>query len=375
MKRYLLSLLTGLLLVGDVLAQEDTSVAIEKQPAAEQGKGVLLSPKAFRAAARKVQPSLVRIEGFGGVAGSVGSAGFQPPGEGPTTGLIISSDGYILTSTFNFLRKPPVITVVLPDGERKVAKLLGRDETRRICVLKVDGVEGLSTPEYAPRDELKVGQWAVALGVGFGGDRPALSTGIISATQRISAKAVQTDANLSPANYGGPLIDLDGRVIGLCVPLSPQSRDEAAGAEWYDSGIGFAVPIAEIAERIEAMKRGDSFQPAFLGVQAKAYGTPAQGVKIVEVAADSPAMKVGLQADDIVISLDEVEPLDPVHFATLVGRYVAGEKAKLNYRRQDDIQTVEIEFAIPPAKTEPPKPKQPPMPGDAPAPNPPDGPA
>jgi serine protease Do len=288
---------------------------------------------------------------------------------------MISSDGYILTSTFNFLRKPPVITVVLPGGERKVAKLLGRDETRRICVLKVDGVEDLPMPEYASRDEVKVGQWAVALGVGFGGDRPALSAGIISATHRIFAKAVQTDANLSPANYGGPLIDLDGRVIGLCVPLSPQSRDEAAGAEWYDSGIGFAVPIAENAERIEAMKQGKNFQPAFLGVQVKAFGTPARGVKITEVVDHSPAAEAGLKMDDIVVSLDDTEAIDPIHFTSLVGRYVAEEKANLSYRRGDEIKTVEIEFAPPPVGARLPSPTEPTMPGDPPTPEPKEKPA
>jgi len=287
----------------------------------------------------------VRIEGFGGVSGSVGTAGFQSPGEGPTTGLVISPDGYILTSTFNFIRKPPVITVVLPEGERKVAKLLGRDETRRICVLKVDGVSELSVPTFTPRDEIRVGQWAVALGVGFGGQEPAVSVGIISATHRIGAKAVQTDANLSPANYGGPLVDVEGRIIGLCVPLSPQSRDEAAGAEWYDSGIGFAIPLAEIEDRITALKEGRNFQPPFLGVQTKTFGDPAKGVKVTEVAADSPAAKVGLKPDDVVVALDEVEPLDPVHFASLVGRYVADDKAKLKYRRGDAISTVEIQFA------------------------------
>src|SRR5207245_411617 len=117
--------------------------------------GTLLAPKAFRAAAAKVQPSLVRIEGFGGIAAAGNGGGYQPPGEGPTTGLIISPDGYIITSTFNFLRKPPVITAILPDGKRHIARLLGRDETRKICLLRVDDVADLPTPQVAPRDELR----------------------------------------------------------------------------------------------------------------------------------------------------------------------------------------------------------------------------
>ncbi|MCI0356859.1 MAG: S1C family serine protease, partial [Planctomycetaceae bacterium] len=220
------------------------AVAHADDPLPALTRGTLLAPKAFRAAAAKVQPSLVRIEGFGGIAAGVDGGGYQAPGEGPTTGLVLSSDGYVVTSTFNFLRKPPIITVVTPDGRRHVAKLLGRDETRKLCILKVDGVNGWPVPELASRDKLKVGQWVVATGIGFGAAQPALSAGIISATSRISGRAVQTDVNLSPANYGGPLIDLEGRVVGICAPLSPHGAGEAAGAEWYDSGIGFAVPLA-----------------------------------------------------------------------------------------------------------------------------------
>src|SRR5688572_30463579 len=114
--------------------------AIGQDASSSLTRGTLLAPKAFRAAAAKVHPSLVRIEGFGGIAAGVDGGGYQAPGEGPTTGLVISSDGYIVTSTFNFLRKPPIITVVDASGRRHVSKLLGRDESRRICLLKVDGV-------------------------------------------------------------------------------------------------------------------------------------------------------------------------------------------------------------------------------------------
>src|SRR5262245_37119233 len=288
-----------LLMAGSAIGLADDPKPAE--PSAEKLallRGTLLSPKAFRAAAKKIQPSMVTIEGFGGLApGSGQTKGIHAPGEGPTTGLVISSDGYIVTSTFNFIRKPPIIAVRLPSGERKIARLLGGDETRRICLLKVDGVNGLPVPEMAPREELAVGQWAVALGIGYGDADPALTAGIISATSRIGTKAVQTDANLSPANYGGPLIDLDGRVIGICVPLSPGGQQEGAGSEWYDSGIGFAVPLAGNDKVIAAMKEGKTLQRAFLGVQSQPTGNPPSGASIVSVVPDSPAAKIGLQKD------------------------------------------------------------------------------
>jgi serine protease Do len=331
-------------------------------PAAEKKtllRGTLLSPKAFRAAAKKIQPSMVTIEGFGGLApGSGQTKGIHAPGEGPTTGLVISSDGYIVTSTFNFIRKPPIIAVRLSSGERKIARLLGRDETRRICLLKVDGVNGLAVPEMAPREELAVGQWAVALGIGYGDAEPALTAGIISATSRIGTKAVQTDANLSPANYGGPLIDLDGRVIGICVPLSPGGQQEGAGSEWYDSGIGFAVPLSGIDKVIAAMKEGKTLQKAFLGVQSQPTGTPASGASIVSVVPDSPAAKAGLAKDDKLLALDGTEIMDVTHLSSVIARYVAGDKVELTYQRGEEKKTISIELAVAP----PPPPPMKPMP-------------
>src|SRR4030095_11901165 len=112
--------------VGLSLAFLATSLASAQDPTttSETLRGTLLAPQAFRAAADKVLPSLVTIEGFGGLAAVSGiGKGIHAPGEGPTTGVVISSDGYIVTSTYNFLRKPPVITVRFRDRQRKVATL------------------------------------------------------------------------------------------------------------------------------------------------------------------------------------------------------------------------------------------------------------
>ena len=329
--------------------------------------GTLLAPKAFRAAAAQVQPSLVRIEGFGGIAAGVDGGGYQAPGEGPTTGVILSSDGYVITSTFNFLRKPPIITVVTPDGKRHVAKLLGRDETRKLCLLKVDGVSGWPVPEFASRENLKVGQWVVAAGIGYGALEPAISAGIISATSRISTKAVQTDANLSPANYGGPLVDLDGRVVGICVPLSPQGDNDAAGAEWYDSGIGFAAPLAELESVIAAMKEGKTLQAGFLGIQAESQGDPPTGAFVKEIVSDSPAAKADLKTGDRLVSIEGVEILDPAHLSSVIRRYLAGEQVTVVIDRSGEPKNIEVELAVRPVTPTEPLPT-PPMPGGVPKP-------
>lgn len=344
-------------LAAPVLAQEPkTPEAKTLDAKAEQLKivqGTLLAPKAFRAAAKKVMPSLVTIDSIGGLASGVSAAGIQAPGEGPTSGVILSSDGYIVTSTFNFIRKPPIITVTLPTGERKVAQLLGRDETRKICLLKIEGVSNLQPPEWADRKTLRVGQWTVALGIGFGGNEPALTAGIISATSRIGAKAIQTDANLSPANYGGPLIDLEGRVIGISVPLNPQSREEGSGVDWYDSGIGFAVPIAGNDKVIEALKAGKTLQPAFLGVQSEPKGTPPRGAHVKQVVPKSPAETAGIKAGDHLFAVDGTEVLDVTHLQSIMARYNAGDKATLDIRRGDEKLELIAELAVPPVQAKP----------------------
>ncbi|MDX1946261.1 MAG: trypsin-like peptidase domain-containing protein [Pirellulaceae bacterium] len=323
-------------------------------------QGTLLAPKAFRAAAAKVQPAVVRIEGFGGIAAGADGGGYQAPGEGPTTGVVLSSDGYIVTSTFNFLRKPPIITVVTADGRRHVAQLLGRDETCKLCLLKIDGAESLAAATFAPRSEVKVGQWAIAVGVGFGGNQPALSAGIISATSRISGKAVQTDANTSPANYGGPLVDLDGRVIGICVPLSADAKSEAAGAEWYDSGIGFAVPLDGLDKQIAALKEGKTLERGYLAIQAEPTGNPPAGAVIKQVIPEFAAAKAGLLAGDQIISVGGTEILDVTHLASVIGRYYLGDKVEVLIERAKERKTIAVELGKAPPPPQPPMPK----PGD-----------
>ncbi|MDP7252762.1 MAG: trypsin-like peptidase domain-containing protein, partial [Planctomycetota bacterium] len=157
---------------------------------------------AFQKAVESVAPSVVMIE----TAGGVDKVGKVLKGQGPTTGVVISPEGYIATSAFNFVHKPSSILVTLKDDKRYPAKLVASDLTRQITVLKIDAK--LQTSPAAPLSELKVGHWSLALGRTWGGELPAMSVGIISALHRVWGKAVQTDAKVSPANYGGPLIDI-----------------------------------------------------------------------------------------------------------------------------------------------------------------------
>ncbi len=315
--------------------------------AGDRAAGHLLAPRAFRAAVKKVTPSLVTIETFAGVAvvgGGKQSQGLSKPGDGPTTGLIVSPDGHIVTSTYNFITNPHVITVRLADGSRHVARLLGSDRTRKICLLQIDSDGDLPVPAFCPSEKVEIGQWAISLGVGFGEEQPAISVGIVSAKNRISGRAVQTDANISPANYGGPLIDVDGRVIGVCVPLHPESKDVASGTQWYDSGIGFAVPIAGAERIIASLKAGKTLVAPQLGVQVKPPGDddPSGGIVVEKVLDDSAAAKADVRVGDRIVSVDGTAVRDVSRFQREIGRHVAGDSIKLGLKRGDEKIELEV---------------------------------
>ena len=327
-------------------AKETSGVKSQK----ELVRGILLSPKAFRVAASKIQPAMVTIESFGGVSAVAGKiGGIREQGKGNTTGVVISPDGYLVTSSFNFINQPPVITVITSDGERRVAKLLGRDDTRQICLLKIKDVTDLPVAKWVPADEIKVGQWAVSVGVGYGDTDPAISQGIISALNRAGGRAIQTDANISPANYGGPLVDIRGRMFGICVPLNPRSPSRGAGVEWYDSGIGFVIPLDGLEQVIEQLKKGKTIFPAYLGVQAK-FSLVNNGVVINKVL--GPAKEAGLKKDDMVVAIGERQIHDMTDLRNALSRNVAGEKVELTIRRDEAEQKIEVTLGKPPGSKE-----------------------
>ena len=159
--------------------------------------------------------------------------------------------------------------------------------------MKIEPFDGIVVPEIAEEEKIQVGQWAVSVGVGYGDTNPAVSTGIISARNRIGGRAIQTDANISPANYGGPLLDIEGKLLGICVPMNPQSQAVGAGVEWYDSGIGFAIPVSSLQEIIARLKKGETISPAFLGVRTEP-NKEGDGLRVAEVIEGTAASRAGL---------------------------------------------------------------------------------
>jgi len=261
--------------------------------------------------------------------------------EGPTTGLVLSEDGYIVTSAWNFESKPNVVAVTTPDGRTHAAKLLGMDRAAGLALVKIDA-EGLKVPEFVDPATAKPGAWAFAIGRAVARQAVTVKYGILSARNRIEGNALQTDAATNPTNYGGPLVDAEGRVYGVVVPLG--ARGEEANPNWYDSGIGFAAPIRDPRRLIERLKEPDTeLFPAFLGVVTDQERTE-PGARITQVAPEQGAAKAGLLKDDVVLKVDDRDVRNAFTLRFEVGRRRAGDPVRLLVRRGD--KTFEVEATL-----------------------------
>ena len=279
---------------------------------------------AFKAAAAFAADSVVRIETLGGAD----TAGGTLVAGGPVSGVVVSADGLILTSTFAFLGDPTSVLVRLPDGRRVAAERLGTDESRQLTLLRVDA-DGLTPAVPADPGSVTVGDWAVAVGRTYSADAVNVSVGIVSAKGRILGRAVQTDAKTSPANYGGALVDLSGRTIGVLAPLTGEGG--TGGVEWYDSGIGFAVPLTDVLPVLDRLEAGETLRPGLLGVAFAASGLDAEPV-VSSVRPRSPAEAAGLEPGDRVVAVADVP----------VGR-VDGVKRELGPLRAGDDVVLAVE--------------------------------
>jgi serine protease Do len=337
--------------------------ALAVAPAAAQSALHERQQQVFREALRAVRPAIVRIDTIGGVqpanqsrdregAGRQAAARGFRQADGPTTGLIWSADGYIVTSSFNFIRDPSIITVKLSDGRRFVARLIARDHPARLALLKVEAT-GLPTPRLRAPGQSRPGQWALAAGCGHASEDPALAVGVVSALDRMSGLAVQTDAKVSPANYGGPLFDIEGRVIGICVPMGP-GEDEIADAQWYDSGIGFAVTTDVINSRLPRLKEGRDLKRGLMGISLDARAPvvgmvakdpadelPTDGLRI-NAEPLGPAAEAGLTEGDVIIRLDDAPVPRLVDLRRALARKVAGDQLAVTYRRGGEISTATL---------------------------------
>ncbi|QDU88741.1 putative periplasmic serine endoprotease DegP-like precursor [Pirellulimonas nuda] len=289
---------------------------------------------ATAAAVRQVEPRVVQLRLVGGVSSIEG----VPLGRA-ISGLLLSSDGWVVTTSFGFEDPPTAVIAVLTGGEQLALELVAVDYVLKIALLRPTeadrpGDDWLK-PEASP---LRVGQTVLAVGRSYNAHAPNVSRGVVSALGRLSARAVQVDASVSSANYGGPLVDLNGHILGLLTPL-PAAGSDRMSAEWYDSGIGFAVPIDRVLKSVEILRAGHDRLPGALPFSIDSKNPLASSVTVAKVDdAAAPSLRVG----DRLASIESTPVLNPTHALSLMAGFCNGEQACLKLERAGEIFETQV---------------------------------
>src|SRR4051794_13589626 len=223
------------------------------------------------------------------------------------TGFAISQDGYIVTNA-HVIDGASTVTVEVGDGRATQAKVVGADQSTDVALLKIDtGDVPLATLRLGDSSAVDVGDNVFAIGNPYGLDR-TLTTGVVSALQRsidspngfAISNVIQTDAALNPGNSGGPLLDAQGRVIGVNSQIESSSN---AGGQGQNSGVGFAVPSNTVKRVVDQLRATGKATHAYLGVQLGDAPSDA-GATVGELTSGGPATKAGLQRGDVVTAVD-----------------------------------------------------------------------
>jgi serine protease Do len=269
----------------------------------------LAEERAFQAAAARVADAVVRIESTGMSAAAVDGPAEAAPASGPSTGLVVDPAGWIVTTAFAVPDDVEQAIVVLParatgSPNRLAARVVGRDTSRGVVLLKVESPAALAAVRSGvPRESLRVGQWTIAVARGWDVATPNIAVGVISAVNRAWGRAVQTDAAVSPANYGGGLVDIAGDVIGMLAPLPAETAGMMLGTELYDSGIGFAVPLEDIRRVLPRLQAGETLVPGVLGISYRSRDVFTGVPTIATSRPGSPAAEAGIQPGDTIVSV------------------------------------------------------------------------
>lgn len=291
--------------------------------------------------AKQASESMVGLESIGG-SGRIESA---KKSRGPGTGIIVGEEGWVLTAAYHVADNPTSIVATLPNGDRVPAEKVATDYARNVVLLKLRTKETFTVPATIGRDQMKVGQSIIAIGKGFDVNSVQVSTGVLSAVNRVWGKAIQTDAKISPANYGGPLVDLEGRVAGLLLPLSPRGDKVMDGSEWYDSGIGFAVPLDQLIDRLPQLKEGKDQFSGKLGVAFRGTDIFVDDCEVAFCNGNSPAGKAGIRPGDTIVSVNGQSTPRQAAFKHRIGPAYAGDTLKITIQRNGRIKQVEAVLA------------------------------
>ena len=270
--------------------------------------------------------------------------------EGAGTGVIVRPDGYIVTN-YHVIQDVLGVKAHLPNGKSYDAEIVGWDVISDLAVIKIEPDEALPVAAWGDSQDVRVGDWVVAVGNAMalkGG--PTVTLGIVSALGRTVKTdrdplydMIQTDAAINDGNSGGPLLNLAGEVVGINAAMLRQAR-----------GIGFAISSETARPIIESLiKHGRMVRP-LIGLSAQDV-TPAissrmglgvdEGIIVTRIAGGGPAFQAGLQVGDVALKLDGVPISDMAGFLTMLWTYNIGDAVLLEYMREDKLFETTIELA------------------------------
>jgi S1-C subfamily serine protease len=330
-------------LVGALVAGGIVAVAVDDDDASSaRAPAVVLRPSKTIGTSSDIAPILqaavpavVAIVDDGG-PDSGGAAG---------TGFVISPDGVIVTN-HHVVEGARQIQAVFSDGTTRAAKVLGKNEPSDLAVVKVDATN-LPTIELGDSDQVQVGDDVVAIGNALalqGG--LTVTRGIISGLHRevgtntgsVLEDVLQTDAAINPGNSGGPLVDAQGRVIGINTAIADPGSAQ---------NVGFAIPISNAKPIIEQLRQGR--QPALLGVQtvdvdqAKLDGNPVavdDGAYVQDVTSGGPADRAGIEPGDVVVAVDGEKIASAAALGGAIRQHKPGDEVEIEIDRDGERITV-----------------------------------
>jgi serine protease Do len=269
------------------------------------------------------------------------------------SGFLINGNGYVLTNQ-HVVSDADQIVVTTQDGHAYKGRLIGSDRKSDIALVKIDPARALPTAPLGNSDDVRVGEWVIAIGNPFGFDH-SVTAGIVSAKGRFIPdnydEFIQTDASINPGNSGGPLINLRGEVIGVNSAIYTRTGT--------NTGISFAIPVNLVKEEIEQLQTSGRIVRGWLGVkviqvtQAAAEANKMadlQGALVAEVMPSAPAQIAGVHPQDIIVAFDNRPISDSMELPLVVGHTPIGQKVKLKLLRNG--KPLEISATIVPTREE-----------------------
>lgn len=274
----------------------------------------------------------------------------EQPFQGLGSGVIIDAEsGYVVTNN-HVINDATDITVTLKDGRQFAATVLGRDEESDIALLQLENPRNLTEVAIGNSDQLRVGDFVVAIGNPFGLGQ-TVTSGIVSALGRSGLgidrleNFIQTDAAINSGNSGGALVDLHGNLIGINTAI--------LGSGGGNIGIGFAIPANMMKNLVDQIIEFGEIRRGVLGVRggnlnqelADALGLDrTQGAWVSEVVEDGAAAKAGIQAGDVILAIDGTPVLSFAELAAKVGTIGAGRSVTLTILRDGDERQIDVEL-------------------------------